>query len=188
MVSQGRLIAFKINRTLCAVVRASPIETNPPLAMRSTCFQNDHNASPAARGMEEISIPPVNLQRETAVWIKKMASPLSLIAGLTRNALASIWHAFRSCRGELSKLDGTTTKRPSGAALSRQEPHHASPSTRRSSISEYGFWQILSRSGHVVYESAEGDYVRAVCRELCALGVRNVVVEAGPTDHDRCYV
>jgi hypothetical protein len=51
-----------------------------------------------------------------------------------------------------------------------------------------GQWQILSRSGHVVYESADGEYVRAVCRELCALGVRNVVVEAGPTDRDSCYV
>ena len=29
---------------------------------------------------------------------------------------------------------------------------------------EPGLWQILSRSGHVVYESADGDYVRAVCR------------------------
>jgi len=51
-----------------------------------------------------------------------------------------------------------------------------------------GLWQILSRSGHVVYESTDADYVRAVCRELCALGVRKVVVEAGPTDRDSCYV
>jgi hypothetical protein len=53
---------------------------------------------------------------------------------------------------------------------------------------ESGLWQILSRSGHVVYESSDGDYVRAVCRELCALGVGNVVVEAGPAAHDSCYV
>jgi hypothetical protein len=52
---------------------------------------------------------------------------------------------------------------------------------------ETGLWQILSRSGHVVYESADGDYVRAVCRELCALGVANVVVESGPTTRDSCY-
>jgi hypothetical protein len=51
-----------------------------------------------------------------------------------------------------------------------------------------GLWQILSRSGHVVYESADGDYVRAVCHELCDFGVRNVVVEAGPADRDSCYV
>jgi hypothetical protein len=30
-----------------------------------------------------------------------------------------------------------------------------------------GFWQILSRSGHVVYESDDGEYVQAVCQELC---------------------
>ena len=30
-----------------------------------------------------------------------------------------------------------------------------------------GLWQILSRSGHVVYESTDGAYVRSICRELC---------------------
>lgn len=30
-----------------------------------------------------------------------------------------------------------------------------------------GLWQILSRSGHVVYQSGDGDYVRSLCRELC---------------------
>jgi hypothetical protein len=29
-----------------------------------------------------------------------------------------------------------------------------------------GLWQIVSRSGHIVYESSDGDYVRAVCHEL----------------------
>src|SRR5689334_22637514 len=28
-------------------------------------------------------------------------------------------------------------------------------------------WRILSRSGHVVYESSDGEYVRTICRELC---------------------
>jgi hypothetical protein len=51
-----------------------------------------------------------------------------------------------------------------------------------------GLWQILSRSGHVVYGSTDGDYVRAVCRELCELGVRNVVVEETSADRDSCYV
>lgn len=30
-----------------------------------------------------------------------------------------------------------------------------------------GLWQILSRSGHVLYESRDGAYVRQVCAELC---------------------
>lgn|GEM_PF-3650196 len=34
--------------------------------------------------------------------------------------------------------------------------------------SQSGLWQIISRSGHVVYESSDGDYVRTVCSELCA--------------------
>ena len=35
-----------------------------------------------------------------------------------------------------------------------------------------GLWQILSRSGHVLYESADGSYVRSVCRELCVFAAR----------------
>lgn len=35
-----------------------------------------------------------------------------------------------------------------------------------------GLWQILSRSGHVLYESADGAYVRSVCGELCAFAAR----------------
>ena len=37
---------------------------------------------------------------------------------------------------------------------------------------ETGLWQIVSRSGHVVYESEDGAYVRTVCRELCELARR----------------
>lgn len=35
-----------------------------------------------------------------------------------------------------------------------------------------GLWQILSRSGHVLYESTDGIYVRQVCRELCVFAAR----------------
>jgi hypothetical protein len=31
-----------------------------------------------------------------------------------------------------------------------------------------GLWQIISRSGHVLYASDDGAYVQSVCRELCA--------------------
>jgi hypothetical protein len=31
-----------------------------------------------------------------------------------------------------------------------------------------GLWQIISRSGHVLYASDNGDYVQSVCRELCS--------------------
>ena len=34
---------------------------------------------------------------------------------------------------------------------------------------ESGLWQILSRSGHVMYASDDGDYVRSVCHELCSM-------------------
>jgi hypothetical protein len=33
---------------------------------------------------------------------------------------------------------------------------------------ETGLWQIISRSGHVLYASEDGNYVQSVCRELCA--------------------
>lgn len=32
-----------------------------------------------------------------------------------------------------------------------------------------GLWQIVSRSGHVLYESEHGAYVRQVCSELNSL-------------------
>jgi len=31
-----------------------------------------------------------------------------------------------------------------------------------------GLWQIISRSGQVLYASDDGDYVQSVCRELCS--------------------
>ena len=31
-----------------------------------------------------------------------------------------------------------------------------------------GLWQIISRSGHVLYASNDAAYVQSVCRELCS--------------------
>lgn len=39
--------------------------------------------------------------------------------------------------------------------------------------SQTGLWQILSRSGFILYESEYGDYVRQVCSELNAMSVRS---------------
>lgn len=39
--------------------------------------------------------------------------------------------------------------------------------------SQTGLWQILSRSGFILYESEHGDYVRQVCSELNAMSARS---------------
>lgn len=39
--------------------------------------------------------------------------------------------------------------------------------------SQTGLWQILSRSGFILYESEYGDYVRQVCSELNAMSARS---------------
>ena len=39
--------------------------------------------------------------------------------------------------------------------------------------SQTGLWQILSRSGFILYESEYGDYVRQVCSELNYMSARS---------------
>jgi hypothetical protein len=39
--------------------------------------------------------------------------------------------------------------------------------------SQTGLWQIMSRSGFILYESEYGDYVRQVCSELNAMSARS---------------
>ena len=62
------------------------------------------------------------------------------------------------------------------------------PSTLRSLISKRACGRSCRVQGTWYTNPPDGDYVRAVCRELCALGVGNVVVEAGPSERDSCYV